>query len=56
MDLIKKIFPIDENGKFNIFGFSIYCDDLLILAILFLLYREKVSNKLLYIVLIMLLL
>ena len=56
MDFLKKIFPIDSNGKINgkinIFGFNLYTDDLLIIALLFLLYREKVSNKIIYIILI----
>jgi len=56
MDFLQKIFPIDNNGKINIFGFSLYADDLLIIALLFLLYREKVSNKFLYIILLSLVL
>ena len=56
MDFFKKIFPIDSNGKINILGFYIYIDDLLIVTLLFLLYREKVSNKILYIILISLIL
>jgi len=56
MDFLKKIFPIDSNGKINIFGFNLYTDDLLIIALLFLLYREKVSNKIIYIILISLIL
>ena len=47
--------PIDKDGKFNIFGFSFYTDDLLILAILFFLYSQEVNDKFLYIVLILLL-
>ena len=53
MDFLKKIFPIDSNGKINIFGFNLYTDDI---ALLFLLYREKVSNKIIYIILISLIL
>ena len=56
MDFFKKIFPIDSNGKINIFGFNLYTDDLLIIALLFLFYREKVSNKIIYIILISLIL
>jgi hypothetical protein len=56
MDFLQKIFPIDNNGKINIFGFSLYADDLLIIALLFLLYWEKVSNKFLYIILLSLVL
>ena len=47
--------PLDKEGKFNLFGFSLYTDDLLILAILFFLYSQKVDDKFLYIALILLL-
>ena len=47
--------PIDQEGKINIFGFNFYTDDLLILAILFFLYSQKINDKFLYIALILLL-
>jgi len=39
----------------NIFGFKLYFDDLLILALLFFLYKEDIKDEALYIILIMLL-
>lgn len=56
MDFIKSFFPVDASGKINIFGFKIQTDDLLILALIFFFYKEKVSNKLVYLILISLLL
>ena len=47
--------PIDQEGKINLFGFSFYTDDLLILAILFFLYSQKINDQYLYIALILLL-
>ena len=47
--------PIDKDGKINFFGINFYTDDLLILAILFFLYSQKVNDKFLYIALILLL-
>lgn len=55
-NIINNFFPIDKNGKIHIMGFSIYTDDLLIVAILLFLYFEKVNDQFLYIVLILLLL
>jgi hypothetical protein len=52
---LKKILPIDEDGCLNIYGFKIHTDDLLILTILFFLYKEKVEDKYLFIALILLL-
>lgn len=40
---------------FNIFGFSLHIDDLLILALLFFLYQEGIEDMYLYIALILLL-
>ena len=40
----------------NIFGFKLYFDDLLILALLFFLYKEEIKDESLYIALILLLL
>ena len=52
---LSSFFPLDNDGKFHLFGFSLYIDDLLILAILFLLYSQEVNDKFIYIALIMLL-
>ena len=52
---LSSFLPLDKDGKFNIFGFSLYTDDLLIIAILFLLYSQKVNDKFIYIALILLL-
>ena len=52
---LTNILPLDKDGKFNFFGFSFYTDDLLIIAILFLLYSQKVDDKFIYIALILLL-
>jgi len=49
-------FHIDGEGKINILGFSMHSDDLLLLAILFFLYMEKVDDTFLYIFLVLLLL
>ena len=54
MDL-SKLIPLDGEGYFNIFGFRMRTDDLLILAILFFLYTEQVDDMMLYIVLVLLL-
>lgn len=40
----------------NIFGFKLYFDDLLILALLFFLYKQEIKDDSLYIILILLLL
>lgn len=40
----------------NIFGFKLYFDDLLILALLFFLYKEEIKDESLYVALILLLL
>ena len=49
------LFPVDDNGIIDIFGFKLHTDDLLILLILFILYKEDVKDKFLYIALILLL-
>lgn len=46
----------DYEQFINIFGFKLYFDDLLILALLFFLYKEEVKDESLYIALILLLL
>lgn len=56
INLINKFFPLDPSGKINIFGFKLQIDDLLIIALLFFFYKERVSNKLLYLILISLIL
>lgn len=55
MDLFSNLIPLDGNGVIDIFGFKFHTDELLILVILFFLYREKVNDTFLYIVLILLL-
>lgn len=58
----KKVdFSCDDNfyndtELFNIFGFSLHIDDLLILALLFFLYQERIDDIYLYIALFLLLL
>jgi len=47
---------IGYNQFFEIFGIKLYFDDLLILALLFFLYKEEVKDSYLYIILFMLLL
>ena len=49
------LFPVDDEGIIDIFGFKLHTDDLLILLILFILYKEDVKDKFLYIALILLL-
>lgn len=46
----------NSNNCFEIFGIKLFFDDLLILALLFILYKEDVKDSSLYIVLILLLL
>ena len=50
------LFPIDDDGIIDIFGFRLHTDDILILIILFILYKEDVKDKFLFIALILLLL
>ena len=50
------LFPIDDDGIIDIFGFRLHTDDILILIILFILYKEDVKDKFLFISLILLLL
>ena len=50
------LFPVDGDGVIDIFGFKLHTDDILILLILFILYKEDVKDKFLYIALILLLL
>ena len=50
------LFPVDDDGVIDIFGFKLHTDDLLIILILFILYKEDVKDKFLYIALILLLL
>lgn len=49
---------IDSNGEpiINIFGISLYFDDILIICLIFFLYNEKVTDYYLFFVLILLLL
>lgn len=53
---------LDNNSKntdtpiFEIFGFKLYSDDLIILTVLFLLYEQNVKDEMLYIILFLLLL
>ena len=49
------LFPVDDDGVIDIFGFKLHTDDLIILLILFILYKEDVKDKFLYIALILLL-
>lgn len=55
MDLFANLIPLDGNGIIDIFGFKFHTDELLILAILFFLYRENVNDTFLYIFLLLLL-
>jgi len=47
--------PFDNDNCLNIMGFRFHTDDLLIIALLFFLYSQRVEDKFLYIILIMLL-
>ncbi len=47
--------PFDDDNCLNIMGFRFHLDDLLIMALLFFLYTQKVEDKFLYIILVMLL-
>ena len=49
------LFPINEDGIIDIFGFKLHTDDLLIVLLLFILHKEDVKDKYLYIFLILLL-
>lgn len=49
-------FNLTKDGLFEICGFKIYFDDLLILCILLFLYQEGISDTLLFLTLILLLL
>ncbi len=40
-----KFIPFDAEGCINIMGFKLHCDDLLILALLFFFYTQKVKDK-----------
>ncbi len=53
---LANFFSINNDGKINLFGFSLYSDDLLIIAILFFLYSQNVNDKYIYIALFLLLL
>lgn len=44
-----------EENIFSIFGINLYIDDLIILSLLFFLYKENVKDELLYIILFLLL-
>lgn len=55
MSLYSSLIPLDGNGIINIFGFKLHTDDLLIIAILFFLYKENVNDTFLYIALLLLL-
>lgn len=44
-----------EQAIFEIFGFKLYLDDLMILCVLFLLYQQDVRDEMLYIILFLLL-
>ena len=46
---------INYEQNFNIFGFNLHFDDLLILALLFILYKENSQDTYLYIALFLLL-
>ena len=46
----------NDTPIFEIFGFKLYSDDLIILAVLFLLYEQNVKDEMLYIILFLLLL
>lgn len=50
------IIPLDGDGYIDIFGYRFRSDDLLIFAIMAFLYSQKVSDKYLFIALILLLL
>ena len=45
----------DNSEVFEIFGIKLYSDDLIILAVLFLLYEQNVKDEMLYIILFLLL-
>ena len=44
-----------EQAIFEIFGIKLFLDDLIILGLLFFLYREQVNDQLLYMILLLLL-
>ena len=50
------LFPVEEAGNIDIFGFKLHTDDLIIILVLFILYKEDVKEKFLFIALILLLL
>ena len=43
------LFPVEEDGIIDIFGFKLHTDDLIIILILFILYKEDVKDKFLFI-------
>lgn len=52
---LNKILPIDGDGCINLFGIRMHTDDLLILALLFFLYSQRVNDKYLFMALLLLL-
>ena len=46
------LFPVDDDGIIDIFGFKLHTDDILILLIILILYKEDVNDKFLFIILI----
>lgn len=48
--------PLGNNNCFEIFGITLYFDDILIICLLFFLYNEGVKDQLLFMSLILLLL
>ncbi len=50
------LIPINDDGVIDIFGFKLHTDDILIILLLFILYKEDVNDKFLFIALLLLLL
>ena len=52
---INNFIPIIHDEQIELFGFTFYIDDLLILTIIYFLYKQEVTDKFLYIALFLLL-
>ena len=55
LDYRNNIVDSNDTPIFEIFGIKLYSDDLIILAVLFLLYEQNVKDEILYIILFLLL-
>lgn len=52
---LDKIIPLDGDGCLEIMGYKLHTDDLLIIALMLFLYSQKISDKYIFIALLLLL-